>query len=162
MTKDNNLLGQFELNKIPPAPKGVPKINVTFQIDANGIMHVSAEDTSTGRESKITIKNNRGRLSKEEIEKMVNDAKKYKEEDERQRQLIDIKSNLESYTYKVMSSVRDKNLTRKLSEEDRNKILEKCDEAVAMLDEETKTKYDYEVLLEQMGKLCAPISDVIE
>merc|ERR1712048_239836 len=96
MTKDNNLLGKFELTGIPPAPRGVPQIEVTFDIDANGILNVSATDKSTGKENKITITNDKGRLSKEDIEKMVNEAEKYKAEDEKQRERISAKNGLES------------------------------------------------------------------
>jgi L1 cell adhesion molecule like protein len=88
MTKDNNLLGKFDLTGIPPAPRGVPQIEVTFDIDANGILNVSAQDKSTGKVNKITITNDKGRLSKEEIDRMVNDAEKYKEEDEKQREKV--------------------------------------------------------------------------
>lgn len=156
MTKDNNLLGQFELNRIPPAPRGVPKINVTFQIDANGIMHVSAEDTSTGRENKITITNNRGRLSKSEIEKMVKDAEMYKEEDQKQKERIASKNSLESYTYDMMSTAEDDSLA-KMSDEDRERIMEKCNKAVIMMDQDSKGKEDYEAMLKQLERLCAPI-----
>jgi L1 cell adhesion molecule like protein len=83
MTKDNHLLGKFDLTGIPPAPRGVPQIEVTFDIDANGILNVSACDKSTGKQNKITITNDKGRLSKEEIERMVNDAEKYKVRRER-------------------------------------------------------------------------------
>ena len=91
MTKDNNLLGKFDLTGIPPAPRGVPQIEVTFDIDANGILNVSAADKSTGKENKITITNDKGRLSKEEIERMVNDAEKYKQEDEAQKDRVQAK-----------------------------------------------------------------------
>merc|ERR1712212_750886 len=101
MTKDNNLLGKFDLTGIPPAPRGVPQIEVTFDIDANGILNVSAVDKSTGKENKITITNDKGRLSKEEIERMVNDAEKYKEEDEKQRDKIQAKNGLESYAFSL-------------------------------------------------------------
>ena len=84
MAKDNNLLGKFELTGIPPAPKGVPQIDVTFDIDANAILNVSAVDKSTGKENKITITNDKGRLSAEEIQRMVNEAEKYKDEDDKQ------------------------------------------------------------------------------
>merc|ERR1711991_1111456 len=92
MTKDNHLLGKFELSGIPPAPRGVPQIEVTFDIDANGILNVSAADKSTGKENKITITNDKGRLSKEEIERMVNDAEKFKADDEKQRDRISSKN----------------------------------------------------------------------
>merc|ERR1711993_77030 len=99
MTKDNNLLGKFELVGIPPAPRGVPQIEVTFDIDANGILNVSACEKATGRENKITITNDKGRLSKEEIERMVNDAEKFKAQDEEQRTRITAKNALESYAF---------------------------------------------------------------
>ncbi|XP_058625049.1 heat shock 70 kDa protein-like [Onychostoma macrolepis] len=101
MTKDNNLLGKFELTGIPPAPRGVPLIEVTFDIDANGILNVSAVDKSTGKENKITITNDKGRLSKEEIERMVQEADKYKTEDDQQREKIAAKNALESYAFNM-------------------------------------------------------------
>merc|ERR1711946_110094 len=99
MTKDNHLLGKFDLTGIPPAPRGVPQIEVTFDIDANGILNVSACDKSTGKQNKITITNDKGRLSKEEIDRMVNDAEKYKNEDEKQKNRISSKNGLESYAF---------------------------------------------------------------
>merc|ERR1719320_520598 len=101
MTKDNNLLGKFELSGIPPAPRGVSQIEVTFDIDANAILNVTACDKSTGKENKITITNDKGRLSKEEIDRMVNDAEKYKAEDEKQRERVEAKNQLESYAFQV-------------------------------------------------------------
>ena len=101
MTKDNNLLGKFELSGIPPAPRGVPQIEVTFDIDANGILNVSAVDKSTGRENKITITNDKGRLNKDQIEKMVQEAEKFKAEDEAQRDRVAAKNALESYAYQL-------------------------------------------------------------
>ena len=107
MTKDNNLLGKFELTGIPPAPRGVPQIEVTFDIDANGILNVSAADKSTGKENKITITNDKGRLSKDEIERMVNDAEKYKEEDDKQKSRISSKNGLESYAFSMKVSLNN-------------------------------------------------------
>merc|ERR1739849_43013 len=102
MTKDNHLLGKFDLNGIPPAPRGVPQIEVTFDIDANGILNVSAQDKSSGKQEKITITNDKGRLSKEEIEKMVSKA-----EDEKQKERITAKNGLESYCFNMKTTVED-------------------------------------------------------
>ena len=100
-TKDNNLLGKFELSGIPPAPRGVPQIEVTFDIDANGILNVSALEKGTGKTQKITITNDKGRLSKEEIDKMVSEAEKFKEEDEKEAARVQAKNQLESYAYSL-------------------------------------------------------------
>ena len=107
MTRDNNILGKFELSGIPPAPRGVPQIVVTFDIDANGILNVSAEDKAGGKKQKITITNEKGRLSKEDIEKMVNDAEKYKAEDDAQKKKIDARNGLEQYAYSMKNTLRD-------------------------------------------------------
>merc|ERR1739842_264455 len=116
MTKDNHLLGKFELSGIPPAPRGVPQIEVTFDIDANAILNVTACDKSTGKENKITITNDKGRLSKEDIERMVNDAEKYKDDDEKQRERISAKNNLESYCFNMKSTLDDEELKDKQKE----------------------------------------------
>merc|ERR1712056_38992 len=118
MTKDNNLLGKFHLDGIPPAPRGVPQIEVTFDIDANGILNVNAADKSTGKSQKITITNDKGRLSKEEIEKMVNDAEKYKADDEKQKERISSKNGLESYCFNMKTTIEDGKLKGKISESD--------------------------------------------
>merc|ERR1712144_199698 len=96
-----NMLGKFELSGIPPAPRGVPQIEVTFDIDANGILNVSACDKSSGKVQKITITNDKGRLSKEDIEKMVSDAEKFKDDDNKAKQRVQAKNELESYTYQM-------------------------------------------------------------
>merc|ERR1719375_1151262 len=107
MTKDNNLLGKFELSGIPPAPRGVPQIEVTFDIDANGILNVSAADKSTGKSNKITITNDKGRLSKEDIERMVNEAESFAAEDAKIKEKVAAKNALESYAYSMKQTVED-------------------------------------------------------
>merc|ERR1712025_704885 len=134
MTKDNHLLGKFDLTGIPPAPRGVPQIEVTFDIDANGILNVSACDKSTGKQNKITITNDKGRLSKEDIERMVNDAEKFKEEDDKQKEKIGAKNGLESYAFNLKSSVEDDKLKDKISEEDKKTVLDKTNEVLSWLD----------------------------
>merc|ERR1712173_278413 len=134
MTKDNHNLGKFDLTGIPPAPRGVPQIEVTFDIDANGILNVSAADKSTGKQNKITITNDKGRLSKEEIERMVNDAEKFKAEDDKQKERISAKNGLESYCFNMKTTLDDEKVKDKISEDDRKAISDKCDEAIKWLD----------------------------
>jgi len=134
MTKDNHNLGKFDLTGIPPAPRGVPQIEVTFDIDANGILNVSAADKSTGKQNKITITNDKGRLSKEEIERMVNDAEKFKAEDDKQKDRISAKNGLESYCFNMKTTLEDDKVKDKISEDDMKTIMDKCDEAIKWLD----------------------------
>ncbi|XP_049417513.1 heat shock 70 kDa protein 1-like [Epinephelus fuscoguttatus] len=158
MTKDNNLLGKFELTGIPPAPRGVPQIEVTFDVDANGILNVSAVDKSTGKENKITITNDKGRLSKEEIERMVQEADKYKAEDDVQRDRISAKNSLESYAFNMKSSVQDENLKDKISEEDKKKVTEKCEETIAWLENnQLAEKEEYQDKQKELEKVCSSI-----
>ncbi|CAH8477237.1 unnamed protein product [Heterobilharzia americana] len=158
LTKDNNLLGKFELSGIPPAPRGVPQIEVTFDIDANGILNVSAVDKSTGKQNKITITNDKGRLSKDDIERMVSEAEKFKAEDEKQKDRVSAKNSLESYVYAMKQRVEGDELKDKISESDRKTILSKCDEAIQWLDhnqQAEKDEYDYHQ--KELEKVCAPI-----
>jgi len=158
MTKDNNLLGKFELTGIPPAPRGVPQIEVTFDIDANGILNVSAADKSTGRENKITITNDKGRLSKEDIEKMVRDAEKYKDEDEKQKEKISAKNGLESYVFNIKQTLDEPNLKDKITESERTKVTEKVDEVLKWLDlNQTAEKEEFEHKQKELQDLCNPI-----
>nr|AHN82525.1 heat shock protein 70 [Sinohyriopsis cumingii] len=158
MTKDNNLLGKFELTGIPPAPRGVPQIEVTFDIDANGILNVSAVDKSTGKENKITITNDKGRLSKDEIERMVNEAEKYKGEDSKQRDRVAAKNSLESYAFHMKSTVEDQNLKDKMSESDRKVITDKCNDIIAWLDaNQLADKEEFEHKQKEIEGVCNPI-----
>merc|ERR1711860_319013 len=122
MTKDNHNLGKFDLTGIPPAPRGVPQIEVTFDVDANGILNVSVVEKGSGKQEKITITNDKGRLSKEEIDRMVNDAEKFKAEDEKQKDRISAKNGLESYCFNMKSTMDDEKLKDKISEEDKRVI----------------------------------------
>jgi heat shock protein 1/8 len=158
MTKDNNLLGKFELTGIPPAPRGVPQIEVTFDIDANGILNVSAVDKSTGRQNKITITNDKGRLSKEDIERMVKEAEQYKQEDDTQRERISAKNALESYAFNMKSTVEDEKLKDKITEADRKTILDKCQEVIRWLDSnQLAEKEEFEHKQKEIEGICTPI-----
>jgi len=158
MTKDNNLLGKFELSGIPPAPRGVPQVEVTFDIDANGILNVSATDKSTGRENKITITNDKGRLSKDEIERMVAEAEKYKDDDEKQKERIAAKNALESYAFNLKQALDEPNLKDKLGEEDRKKVQDTVQEMLAWLDaNQLADKEEFEHKQKELQDVCGPI-----
>merc|ERR1712032_361797 len=150
MTRDNHLLGKFDLTGIPPAPRGVPQIEVTFDVDANGILNVSACDKSTGKENKITITNDKGRLSKEDIEKMVNDAEKFKAEDEAQKDKIQAKNELESYAFQMKQTVEDDKVKDKISE-DEIKTIQWLDA------NQTAEKDEFEYQKKELEKICTPI-----
>lgn len=157
-TKDNNLLGKFELTGIPPAPRGVPQINVCFDIDANGILNVSAEDKTAGVKNKITITNDKGRLSKEEIEKMVKEAEKYKAEDEDVKKKVEAKNSLENYAYNMRNSVRDDKIAGKLDPADKEKIEKAVNDAIEWLERNQLAEVDeLEDKLKELEGLCGPI-----
>jgi heat shock protein 1/8 len=157
-TKDNNLLGKFELTGIPPAPRGVPQIEVTFDIDANGIMNVSAVEKGTGKSNKITITNDKGRLSKEDIERMLSEAEKYKEEDEREAARISAKNSLESYAYSLRNTLADEKVDEKLDASDKEKLKKAIDETVDWLDNNTTaTKEEYEDHQKELESVANPI-----
>jgi len=158
MTKDNHNLGKFDLTGIPPAPRGVPQIEVTFDIDANGILNVSASDKSTGKQNKITITNDKGRLSKEEIERMVNDAEKFKAEDEQQKDRISAKNGLESYCFNMKTTLEDEKVKDKISEDDRKSINGKCDEAIKWLDSNQLGEVEeFKEKQKEVEAVCNPI-----
>lgn len=157
-TKDNNLLGKFELTGIPPAPRGVPQINVCFDIDANGILNVSAEDKTAGVKNKITITNDKGRLSKEEIEKMVKDAERYKEEDEEVKKKVEAKNALENYAYNMRNTIKDEKFAGKLDPEEKQKIEKAVDETIEWVDRNQLAEVDeLEDKLKELEGLCNPI-----
>lgn len=157
-TKDNNLLGKFELTGIPPAPRGVPQIEVTFDVDANGIMNVSALEKGTGKTNKIVITNDKGRLSKEEIERMLAEAEKYKDEDEAEAARIQAKNGLESYAYSLKNTLSDSKVDEKLDAADKEKLKAEIDKTVAWLDDnQTATKDEYESQQKELEGVANPI-----
>ncbi|CAI9736047.1 Hypothetical predicted protein [Octopus vulgaris] len=156
MTKDNNCLGRFDLTGIPPAPRGIPQIEVSFDMDANGILNVSAVDKSTGKSNKITITNDKGRLSKEEIERMLNEAKQYEAEDEKQRQRVAARNQLEHYIFSVKQAVNEDN--GKLSEQDKKQAVETCDQTLQWIDNNSLADTDeFTYRLQEAQKICSPI-----
>lgn len=157
-TKDNNLLGKFELSGIPPAPRGVPQIEVTFDLDANGIMNVSALEKGTGKTNKIVITNDKGRLSKEEIERMLADAEKYKAEDEAESGRISAKNGLESYAYSLKNTLSDSKVDEKIGADDKEKLNAKITEVIAWVDENQQaTKDEYESQQKELEGVANPI-----
>ncbi|KHN21966.1 Heat shock cognate 70 kDa protein [Glycine soja] len=157
-TRDNNLLGKFELSGIPPAPRGVPQITVCFDIDANGILNVSAEDKTTGQKNKITITNDKGRLSKEEIEKMVQEAEKYKSEDEEHKKKVEAKNALENYAYNMRNTIKDDKIASKLSSDDKKKIEDAIEQAIQWLDGNQLAEADeFEDKMKELESICNPI-----
>ena len=134
LTKDNNMLGKFQLDGIPPAPRGVPQIEVAFDLDANGVLNVNATDKAGGKSNKITITNDKGRLSKDDIDRMVAEAEKYREEDRFQKERIDARNGLENYIYSVRSSATDPDSKNKLTDEDLASIESACKRATEWLD----------------------------
>ena len=158
LTRDNIILGKFKLRGIPPAPRGIPQIEVTFDIDKNHILKMFVVVKSTGKKSKITITNDKGRLSAEEIERMVNEAKQYKAEDDKQRERISAKNGLESYAFTMKSTMEDDKVKDKVSEENRQTVIDKCKEAIDWLDKnQTAEKEEFEHQQKELEKVCMPI-----
>jgi len=154
MTKDNNELGNFKLEGIPPAPRGVPQIEVSFDVDANGIMNIEAKDKGSGKVENITIKNDKGRLSAEDIERMVAEGEKYKEEDQMNKDKIESKNKLDALIYQTKSSVNNDEIKSKLEESDITLVNDLLNETELWLEEEDHSKEDYDnKLTEVNGKL---------
>jgi L1 cell adhesion molecule like protein len=158
MTKDNNLLGKFNLDGIPPMPRGQPQIDVCFDIDANGILNVSALEKSTGKENKITITNDKGRLSQEEIERMVAEAERYKAEDDANKHRIEAKNGLENYCYSLKSSIASEEVKNKISHDDKIRLEKAVDETVSWLDSNPSAeKEEYEEKQKALEGVAMPI-----
>jgi L1 cell adhesion molecule like protein len=157
-TRDNNLLGKFELTGIPPAPRGVPQIEVTFDLDANGILNVSAEDKSTGKKQKITITNDKGRLSKEEIEAMISDAEKYKAEDEAHESKVKTRNALEGYCYSMKNTLNEEKFKDKVDDADRKTIEDAVQGCIDWLDDNSAAEKDeIEAKQKEIEGICNPI-----
>ena len=157
MTKDNHLLGSFELGNIPPAPRGVPQIEVSFDIDANSILNVSAVDKASGNKQSITITNDKGRLSKEDIEKLVQEAEKYKEEDKKNKERVEAKNELENYVFNVKNNILGKEEI-KLDDNDRKKIQDLVDDVVKWLDNnQLAEKDEFDDKREELTKVVNPV-----
>lgn len=158
MTKDNHQLGKFELTGIPPAPRGTPQIEVTFEIDANGILQVSASDKGSGKSEKITITAEKGRLSEEEIERMVQEAEEFAEEDKRTKQRVDGRNSLESYCYRIKNMLDDEEKPMDISDEDRETIEEAVKEALEWLDDNQEAeKEEYDDKQKEVEDIANPI-----
>ncbi|KAL6739931.1 putative chaperone protein DnaK [Ancylostoma duodenale] len=143
MTKDNHELGKFDLTNIPPAPRGVPQIEVTFEIDVNGILHVTAEDKGTGNKNKITITNDQNRLSPEDIERMINDAEKFAEDDKKVKEQVEARNELESYAYSLKNQIEDKEkLGGKLDDADKKTLGDAVDETIKWLESNREATVD--------------------
>jgi len=162
MTKDNHLLGKFELGGIPPAPRGQPQIEVTFEIDSNGILNVGAEDKATGKGEKITITNDKGRLSEEQIEKMIKEAEEFADEDKKVKERVDAKNAFDGYLHSMRSATEgsgdNKGLSEKLDSEEKEKIMDALKDGQSWIDsnpeadsEEIKEKH------KEVEGICAPI-----
>merc|ERR1711861_92142 len=158
MTKDNHKLGEFHLDGIAPAPRGVPQIEVTFDLDANGVMNVSAKDKAGGGENTITIKNDKGRLSESDIERMVAEAEQYAAEDHAMKEQIEAKNQLENYAYSMRNSVSDEKLQGKLDPADKQTIEKAVAETTAWLEANvTATKAEFDAKKKMLEDICSPI-----
>jgi heat shock protein 5 len=160
MTKDNHFLGKFDLTGIPPAPRGTPQIEVTFEIDVNGILKVTAKDKGTGKENTIVINKDQNRLNTEEIQKMINDAEKFSGEDKKLKEHVDAKNELESSAYSLKTQVNEKDkLGAKLSEEDKTKVLKASQDAIEWL--EKNGQADTEALKKRKKELDDIVQPII-
>lgn len=157
MTKDNHLLGKFDLSGIPPAPRGVPQIEVTFMVDANGILQVSAEDKGTGKAEQVTISTETGRLSDEEIDRMLDEAKQYAEEDRRLKERIESRNGLESYLYNLKNTLEEAPNSESVSAQDKKELHDLVDETLDwMEDNQGVEKEDFDAKLKEVEQVANP------
>jgi len=159
MTKDNHLLGKFELSGIPPSPRGVPQIEVTFELDVNGILNVAAEDKGTGKKEQITITNDKGRLTEEDIARMVKEAEEAAEDDKKVKQRVEAKNQLENYVYQIRNIINDEEkLKDKLSSEDREKLESAVKDTLDWIEQNpTAEKDEYDAEYKALEKVVQPI-----
>jgi len=159
MTKDNHNLGKFDLTGVSPAPRGVPQIEVTFDIDANGILKVAAQDKASGRVENIVITNDQGRLSEEDIERMIKEAEEFADQDKLAKERIDAKNSFESYVYSMRNTIEDpEKLANKITEEEKDEIKEGIKEAQSWIDSnQSASKEEYEEQQKELEKICNPI-----
>jgi len=159
MTKDNHLLGKFELSGIPSAPRGVPQIEVSFEIDVNGILNVAAEDKGTGKKEAITITNDKDRLSKEDIERMVKEAEEAAEDDKKLKERVESKNSLENYAYSVRNTLNDKEkVGDKLDEDDRDTLQAAVDETIEWIESnQSADKEEFDAQYKQLEGVVQPI-----
>ena len=157
-TKDNNKLGEFQLNGIPPMPRGIPQIEITYDVDANGILNVSAVEKSSGKTEKITVKNEKGRLSDDEIQKMVEEAEKFKEDDTKQREKVEARNGLDNYIFSVKQSLNDEKLKDKFTDEDKTSVENKIKEIQEWYDEHLEAeKEEFESKQKELESVFSPI-----
>jgi len=159
MTKDNRLLGRFELSGIPPAPRGVPQIAVTFDVDENGVLTVNAKDQGSGADEQIKITNDKGRLSEEEIQRMVREAEEFEEEDKKVKERVEARNGLESMAFSLKNQVNDEEkLGGKLDEDDKQTVLDAVKETLDWLDENTSAdKEEYDEQQQKLQSVTSPI-----
>ena len=160
MTKDNNKLGQFELSDIPPMGRGMPEIEVAFDIDVNGILNVSAQEKTTGKRQNITITNDGSRLNQEDIEEIIKNAEKYKKEDEEQSQTLDARNAYENYIYHTKNTIEDNTMKQKLGDSYEG-IRDKLQQALEVLNVKDVTKDEYMKAQQELENFINPIMNKI-
>eukprot|EP00923_Selenidium_pygospionis_P008320 GHVN01014085.1.p1 GENE.GHVN01014085.1~~GHVN01014085.1.p1 ORF type:complete len:351 (+),score=77.22 GHVN01014085.1:89-1054(+) len=160
MTKDNHMLGKFDLTGVPPAPRGVPQIEVSFEIDVNGILTVLAEDKGTGNKNNIVINNDQNRLSKDDIERMINDAEKFADEDKKLKERVESRNELESYAYSLKNQIGDnEKLGGKLSEDEKETISKAVEEQIEWLEANQDAEAeDYQTHKKELEAIVTPIT----